>query len=99
MTLYWTDRGEIPLGNSLNRAAIKKLKPVEAGAHSMPGRDNEILARNLHEAIGLTLDEKDRHIYTTDLGETVYKFDIDGSNKKKLYDGEGASTGITFAHV
>ncbi|KAF5721126.1 alcohol dehydrogenase, partial [Fusarium mundagurra] len=44
-TLYWTDRGDIPSGNSLNCAVI--------GAAT----EREILARRLHEAIGLVLDK------------------------------------------
>ncbi|TQS33222.1 hypothetical protein Golomagni_06440, partial [Golovinomyces magnicellulatus] len=27
-TLYWTDRGELPLGNSINRAKLDTIKPV-----------------------------------------------------------------------
>ncbi|KAF2092465.1 cytochrome P450 [Rhizodiscina lignyota] len=98
-TLFWTDRGELPLGNSLNKVAISKLKPVEGKTVSMPSKDYDIIARNLHEAIGLKLDEKNQHIYLTDLGGTVYRFDMDGSNRKKIYDGEGAYAGITLAYV
>jgi hypothetical protein len=97
--LYWSDRGDPPLGNSLNRAPFSTLKAVEEGHKSIPGKDYELLVRNLHEAIGLALDEKNKHIYTCDLGGTVYRFDADGKNKKRFYDGEGAFSGITLAHV
>lgn len=56
--LYWTDRGDPPLGNSLNRAIMD-----DEGTY----KDHRILARNLHEAIGLAIDKKNRHIYATDL--------------------------------
>jgi hypothetical protein len=36
--LYWTDRGEYPLGNSLNRAFV-----------GVPGAKPDILSRHLHE--------------------------------------------------
>lgn len=56
--LYWTDRGELPRGNSLNRATRQ-----EDGLYA----DYRILARNLHEAIGLAVDKRNKHIYATDL--------------------------------
>lgn len=87
--LYWTDRGELPLGNSINRASLS-----DVGTEKY-----DILARNMHEAIGLAIDKKNRHIYATDLGGSVYRFDMDGSNKQKFYDGEGAFTGIALCHV
>jgi len=58
-----------------------------------------ILARNLHEAIGLKLDLRNKHIYTTDLGGAVYRFDMDGGNRKKLYEDEGSFSGIGLVHV
>jgi len=56
--MYWTDRGELPEGNSLNRMSLD-----EAGQYG----NHQILARNLHEAIGLAIDKTNRHIYATDL--------------------------------
>jgi len=56
--MYWTDRGELPEGNSLNRVSLD-----EAGEYG----NHQILARNLHEAIGLALDKRNRHIYVTGL--------------------------------
>jgi len=98
--LYWTDRGELPLGNSINRVEISKLS-VKHGIDgtSLPGKDYDLLVRNLHEAVGLALDKVNRRIYTTDLGGTVYSFDMDGQNKKKIYDGDGAYAGITLAYL
>lgn len=98
--LYWSDRGELPLGNSINRAQLDTVKPVtDARTTSRPGKDYEMIARSLHEAIGIKLDTKDRRMYTTDLGGTVYRFNMDGSEKQKLYEGAGAFAGIALAHI
>ena len=43
--LYWTDRGEYPLGNSLNRASVGKNSKVNGNA--APKFD--VLTRHLHE--------------------------------------------------
>lgn len=96
--LYWTDRGELPLGNSINRSPVSKLlAKSDSDGTSMPGKDYDLLVRNLHEAIGLALDEENKHLYTTDLGGTVYRFNLDGKGKVKLYEGGGAYSGIAIA--
>jgi DNA-binding beta-propeller fold protein YncE len=86
--LYWTDRGEYPLGNTLNSAHVG-------------GGDLEVktLARHFHEAIGLKIDEVNKHIYITDLGGTVYRFKMDGSEKKKIYETDSSYSGIALAHL
>lgn len=84
-TLYWTDRGEYPIGNTLNRASV--------------GRERgqvEILARHFHELIGMKIDWANQHIYLTDLGGSLYRIDMDGRNKTVLYNDEGSYTGITL---
>lgn len=96
--LYWTDRGAIPVGNSLNRVKMEAIKPIASQYSSLPGRDYELMDRNFHDAIGLQLDLKNRHVYVTDLGGTVYRYDLDGGNRLKLYDDVGALTGITLLH-
>ncbi|CAJ0543515.1 Ff.00g037900.m01.CDS01 [Fusarium sp. VM40] len=94
-TLYWTDRGEIPYGNTINRAKVNAF--VKSDGASQPGKDYEILSRGLHEAIGIKLDSKNGRIFATDLGGAVYQLDMDGGNKKKVYEGAGTYTGITLA--
>ncbi|KAF2770773.1 low density lipo protein receptor [Teratosphaeria nubilosa] len=84
-TLLRTDRGEYPKGNTLNKSDVS--------------RDYDILARHLHEAIGLKVDEANKHIYVTDLGGTVYRYDLDGSNCQKLFENQGQYTGIALAHL
>ncbi|KAJ5817922.1 Dehydrogenase multihelical [Penicillium robsamsonii] len=93
-TLYWTDRGEIPWGNSLNRAKLGEdglLLPTSSA------RGYEILTRGLNEAIGLKLDSLNSHAYLTDLGGSIYRCDLDGKNKEKLHSDEHrAFAGITI---
>jgi len=95
-TLFWTDRGDPPMGNSLNSAKVTDLKGLSDGEKSPK---YNILARQLHEAIGLKLDQVNKHIYLTDLGGTVYRCNMDGKDKKKVYDEECAFSGIGLAHV
>ncbi|KAF4497573.1 alcohol dehydrogenase [Fusarium agapanthi] len=95
--LYWTDRGELPNGNTINRAKLDGVTKDHHDGASQSGKDYEILTRGLHEAIGIKLDSKNRRIFVTDLGGSVYQFDIDGGNKKRVYEGSGAFTGITMA--
>ena len=59
----------------------------------------EVLARSLHEAIGLKLDLQNMRIFVTDLGGCVYSFDLNGMKKRKMYEDQGTYTGITIAYV
>jgi 3-hydroxyacyl-CoA dehydrogenase len=88
--LFWTDRGEYPLGNTLNKAHVGK----QAG-----GMCVVTLARHFHEAIGLKIDAVNHHIYITDLGGTVYRFNMDGSDKRKIYETDSAYSGIALAYL
>ena len=101
--LYWTDRGEIPFGNSLNRCALSLLNDENAvlplGNRGYSPPPWEILAQNLHEAVGLRVDLSGRRIFVTDLGGCVYCFDLDGSNKRKMYEDRGCFLGIALEHA
>jgi hypothetical protein len=89
--LYWTDRGDPPRGNTVNRA------PMDAP----PGerKDPEIVFNHLMEGIGLALDLKNQRMFMTDFAGTVYSANLDGSNKKTLLFGEGNLTGIAYAEL
>lgn len=92
--LYWTDRGEIPFGNSLNRLYLDHFG-LPLPHTSCIGYD--ILSRNLNEAIGLKLDIPNNSIYLTDLGGNLYRCDRDGKNRIKLFSDENrALTGIAL---
>ena len=88
--LYWTDRGDPPKGNTLNRIYI-------ADGHN---GDNmiEMLDGNLKEGIGLALDKKNNRAFVTDLGGNIYQFSLDGMQRKLLYQGKDGQgfTGIAY---
>jgi hypothetical protein len=97
--MYWSDRGAPPVGNSINKVSLENLKAVQGDAGSVPGKDYELLAENFHETIGITVDKKTNHIYTADLGGTVYQLDLNGDHKKIVYDKDGAISGMTLAYI
>lgn len=59
----------------------------------------KIMARQLHEATGLKVDKVNKHIYLTDLGGSVYRCNMDGKEKKLVYDETASFTGIALAHI
>jgi hypothetical protein len=85
--LYWTDRGDPPRGNTVNRARIDRR-----------GAKVEILVSGLKEGIGIALDLGGGRMYFTDLGGNVYSAKLDGSDQKTLLTGQGMLTGIAFVH-
>ncbi|KAK7927534.1 hypothetical protein PG985_004532 [Apiospora marii] len=98
--LYWTDRGEIPIGNSINRVSLDRMTEAPLGGiQAWPGRDYELLVRYLNEAIGIKLDLEKRHIYAAELSGTIYRFAMDGSNKITFYEKQGTYAGMTIAYV
>jgi hypothetical protein len=89
--MYWTDRGDPPRGNSVNRA------PMDAapGARKEP----EIVFNHLMEGIGLALDLENKRMFVTDLAGSVYSANLDGSNKKAVIFAQGNLTGIAYAEL
>jgi crotonobetainyl-CoA:carnitine CoA-transferase CaiB-like acyl-CoA transferase len=90
-TLYWTDRGDPPRGNTVNRA------PLDAPAGRRPAP--EIVFKHLMEGIGLALDVKGGRMFITDLTGTVYRANLDGSDKKALLVAQGNTTGIAYVEL
>jgi len=90
-TMYWTDRGDPPRGNTVNRAPMD-LTP---GAR----KDPEIIFNHLMEGIGLALDLKNNRLFTTDLAGSVYSCNLDGSDKKNVLVLQGNVTGIAYAEI
>jgi hypothetical protein len=86
--LYWTDRGDPPRGNTVNRA------PMDADSKPRPAP--EILFRHLMEGIGIALDLEGGRMFLTDLTGTVYSARLDGSEKKTLLFAQGNLTGIAY---
>jgi DNA-binding beta-propeller fold protein YncE len=86
--LYWTDRGDPPRGNTVNRA------PLEAPRDERPVP--QIVFTHLMEGIGLALDPKHGRMFITDFGGSVYSANLDGSDPKTLLIAEGNLTGIAY---
>jgi hypothetical protein len=85
--LYWTDRGDPPRGNTVNRAPIdKKAVP-------------EILITHLMEGIGIALDVPGNRMFVTDFAGSVYSADLDGKNERNFLFAQGNLTGIAYAEI
>jgi DNA-binding beta-propeller fold protein YncE len=89
--IYWTDRGDPPRGNTVNRA------PMDAAAGKR--KEPEIIFDHLMEGIGLSLDLKNKRMFLTDLGGSVYSASLDGSNKKNIVFVEGNLSGIAYVEL
>ena len=89
--LYWTDRGDPPRGNTVNRA------PLDATQAKRPVP--EIIFTHLMEGIGLALDPKHNRMFITDFGGSVYSANLDGSDPKTLLIAEGNLTGIAYVEL
>jgi len=85
--LYWTDRGDPPRGNTVNRA------PVDTKA------DPEIVVTHLMEGIGIALDVPGNRMFVTDFAGSVYSADLDGKNERNFLYAQGNLTGIAYAEV
>jgi len=86
--LYWTDRGEIPFGNTVNTVSLEGLRTK--------GETRTIVARKLHEGIGLALDPKRGRLFFADLSGGVYTARLDGSERSTIHEDVGDVTGIAY---
>jgi hypothetical protein len=89
--MYWTDRGDPPRGNTVNRAQMDAAFPNR--------KEPQIVFTHLMEGIGLALDLKGGRMFLTDLGGSVYSASLDGSNKKTLLVAQGNLSGIAYAEL
>jgi hypothetical protein len=89
--MYWTDRGDPPRGNTVNRA------PMDATPKDR--KEPEILFTHLMEGIGLSLDLKGGRMFIADFGGSVYTANLNGSNKKMLLVAQGNLTGIAYVEL
>ena len=88
--LYWTDRGDPPRGNTVNRA------PIDAS----PGRKApEIVVTHLMEGIGIALDVPGDRMFVTDFAGSIYSANLDGSNERNFLFAQGNLTGIAYAEI
>jgi hypothetical protein len=86
--LYWTDRGDPPRGNTVNRASVDH-KPAEP----------EIVVTHLMEGIGIALDVPNDRMFVTDFAGSVYSARLDGSNERNFLYAQGNLTGIAYAEI
>ncbi len=86
--MYWTDRGDPPRGNTVNRA------PMDADANGRPAP--EIVFTHLMEGIGIALDLKGDRMFITDFGGNIFSAKLDGSDQKVLLVAQGNLTGIAY---
>jgi hypothetical protein len=85
--LYWTDRGDPPRGNTVNRTSIDgKLT-------------QDIVLGNLMEGIGIALDVAGDRMFVTDLAGSVYAAKLNGSQKRVLAFAQGNLSGVAYAEI
>jgi hypothetical protein len=85
-TIYWTDRGAPPRGNTLNKAAI----PAVGAA----GGEVTVISANYHEAIGLAADKHAGVVYVGDLSGEIRAVHLDGSGEQVVFKAGTPLTGI-----
>ena len=86
--LYWTDRGDPPRGNTVNRASIDARTETP-----------EILVSHLMEGIGIALDVPGDRMFVTDFAGSIYSANLDGSNERNFLYAQGNLTGIAYAGI
>jgi hypothetical protein len=87
--LYWTDRGDPPHGNTVNRAQLDTI------GHSQP----EIVMTHLMEGIGIALDPAHNRMFVTDLGGNIWGAALDGTGNRPIRAVQGNLTGIAYAEI
>jgi DNA-binding beta-propeller fold protein YncE len=88
-TLYWTDRGDPPDGNTVNRAELDTIGL----------REPEIVMTHLMEGIGIALDPAHNRMFVTDLGGNIWTGGFDGTGNRPVRALQGNLTGIAYAEV
>ena len=86
--LYWTDRGDPPRGNTVNRASID-AKPQAP----------QIVLTHLMEGIGIALDVPGDRMFVTDFAGSLYSASLDGSGERNLLFAQGNLTGIAYVEI
>jgi len=87
-TLYWTDRGDPPRGNTVNRLSI-----------DTEIRSPEIVVKHLMEGIGLALDLWHDRMFVTDFAGSLYSAHLDGSDERTILAAQGNLTGVAYADL
>jgi hypothetical protein len=82
--LYWTDRGDPPRGNTVNRTPIDRRL------------NREIVLGHLTEGIGIALDVRGDRMFITDLSGSIYSAHLNGSEKRRIARAQGNLAGIAY---
>jgi DNA-binding beta-propeller fold protein YncE len=88
-TLYWTDRGDPPHGNTVNRAQLDTIGLSEP----------EIVLTHLMEGIGIALDPANNRMFVTDLGGNIWTAALDGTGSRPIRAVQGNLTGIAYTEL
>ena len=86
--LYWTDRGDPPRGNTVNRASIDARPQAP-----------EIVLTHLMEGIGIALDVANDRMFVTDFAGSIYSAKLDGSGERNFLYAQGNLTGIAYTEI
>ena len=86
--LYWTDRGDPPRGNTVNRIQLE----VDEHDHG----PLQIVVKHLMEGIGIATDAANDRMFVTDLTGTIHTARLDGSDRRGVAYAQGNLTGIAY---
>jgi sugar lactone lactonase YvrE len=89
--LYWTDRGD----NTISRAPLYPKAKFDPSKRT----DREILVRDLHEVIGIALDEQSEQMFYTSLTGELGVATLNGDKARLLRPNTGRLTGIAVTHL
>jgi hypothetical protein len=85
-TIYWTDRGDPPRGNTLNKAGVPAV--------GQAGGNVTVVSANYHETIGLAVDTRAGLAYVSDLSGQIRSVRLDGSGEHLVFQSDKPLTGI-----
>lgn len=89
--IYWSDRGHVQNGNSVNRLAVGGAKSKAEITAKM-----QTLFTGMSDAIGIAVDHAGNKVWATDLAGSLWMSDLEGQGKKKIGSGFGTLTGLDF---
>jgi hypothetical protein len=89
--LYWTDRGD----NTISRAPLNPKKGFDPAKRT----DKETLVRDLHEVIGIALDERSEQLFYTSLTGELGSAKLNGKDARLLRPNTGRLTGIAVTRI
>ncbi|KAM0695556.1 hypothetical protein Q7P36_005916 [Cladosporium allicinum] len=93
--IYWSDRGELPFGNTLNKMALSDCGLTEGG-QLRP----QILAQGFGEAIGLRVDKVNDCVWVADMCGRLWRCDrYKAAAKVKVFEDDHAVlAGLAVRH-